>query len=775
MIKTVNLTTAVTAIDVTGKQNVTIKNIGNNTAYVSASPDIFAGGDDCLSVAAGEIVTLEGVATLKKVNGQFGVHGTVYALASGATTIELIPTNTVNFKSAAVDYSRDIADISSLIPTAASAGNQLTDKAYVDSELLGKVDKADGMGLSSNDYTTADKQKLAALTNYDDSTVNSAIADLQAGKADKSDTYTKTETDTKITEKVAEIVADAPEDFDTLKEMSDWISKHETSAASMNSAIQTNASNISSLQAGKVDKETGKSLVPDSEIARLATLGNYDDTSIKADISSLQSNKVDKETGKSLISDSEIARLATVSNYDDTAVKSDIAGIQSVIPAAASPDNQLADKAYVDNSAYTLPTATADTLGGVKIGEGLSISDGVLSASDGGNITYGTEDLTEGVSPLADGTIYYAYDDVANKIYSGYMGINGVAVKIYGDTSTVAMSVDKVAVSENLSRARYGLAATTVGNYALFGGGYDGSSTRTTVDAYSSTLVKSTGTSLSEARYELAATTVGNYALFGGGTPGPSTVTYSSVVDTYSSTLVKSTATDLIRARKQLAATTVGNYALFGGGHYYKSNSSNGDDSTVDAYSSTLVRTTASSLSEARSQLAATTVGNYALFGGSSVDAYSTTLVKTATTTTLSVSRKQLAATTVGNYALFGGGSLNGQAVGTVDVFSENLVKFTASSLSTVRYNLAATTVGNYALFGGGSIEFYSGSNRRYSYTAIVDVYSASLVKSVATDLSEIKDSLAATTVGNYALFGGGVNSAAIASVDAYTVTRTYN
>ena len=33
--------------------------------------------------------------------------------------------------------------------------------------------------------------------------------------------------------------------------------------------------------------------------------------------------------------------------------------------------------------AYTLPTASADTLGGVKVGANLSIADGVLSATGG--------------------------------------------------------------------------------------------------------------------------------------------------------------------------------------------------------------------------------------------------------------------------------------------------------------------------------------------------------------------------------------------------------
>lgn len=48
-------------------------------------------------------------------------------------------------------------------------------------------------------------------------------------------------------EEVAKIVADAPEAYDTLKELADWLATHETDAASMNSAIQTNKNDISNL------------------------------------------------------------------------------------------------------------------------------------------------------------------------------------------------------------------------------------------------------------------------------------------------------------------------------------------------------------------------------------------------------------------------------------------------------------------------------------------------------------------------------------------------
>ena len=58
---------------------------------------------------------------------------------------------------------------------------------------------------------------------------------------------------------------------------------------------------------------------------------NYDDTQVKQDKKDLQDNKVDKVTGKSLISDTEISRLANVDNYDDTDIKQDISDIDGML------------------------------------------------------------------------------------------------------------------------------------------------------------------------------------------------------------------------------------------------------------------------------------------------------------------------------------------------------------------------------------------------------------------------------------------------------------
>lgn len=118
-------------------------------------------------------------------------------------------------------------------------------------------------------------------------------------------------------------------------------------------------------------------------------------------------------------------------------------------------------------------------------------------------------------------------------------------------------------------------AATTVANYALFGGGF-ALYNRSSVDAYNTSLTRSTLTSLSVARCELAATTLDDYALFGGGK------NTSKVVDAYDSSLTCSTPDTLYSARYALAAATIGDYALFGGGATGSGTSSN--SRIVDVY-----------------------------------------------------------------------------------------------------------------------------------------------------------------------------------------------
>lgn len=341
----------------------------------------------------------------------------------------------------------------------------------------------------------------------------------------------------------------------------------------------------------------------------------------------------------------------------------------------------------------------------------------------------------------------------ARRIKKAYIGIGGVARPCWG-----LGELTYYGTVTGLSVARNALAATTVGNYALFGGGIYFN----TVDAYDKSLTRTTATSLSAARGSLAAVSIGDYALFGGGDSGS---TRYSNVDAYDKSLTRTAATALSAARTLPAATTVGNYALFNGGY-------TGTTSTaVDAYDKSLTRTIPTVASVGRYYHTATNVGNYALFGGGGpsemavVNAYDTFLTRTIPTE-LSVSRMVLAATSVGGYALFGGGGRSADTAfyTTVDAYDASLTRTTPVALGVARAGLSAVTLGNYALFGGGG--------NKSTVLATTDAFDEALTRTSTSNLSQSRTKLAAASVGDYALFAGGYNASSTAydTVDAYAL-----
>lgn len=89
---------------------------------------------------------------------------------------------------------------------AAKAANDAAGKiGDIDKALAEKVDKEEGKGLSTNDYTDQEKEKLAGLSNYDDTEIKQELSD-KASKQElteaAADTLTeaKSYTDTKTTE-----------------------------------------------------------------------------------------------------------------------------------------------------------------------------------------------------------------------------------------------------------------------------------------------------------------------------------------------------------------------------------------------------------------------------------------------------------------------------------------------------------------------------------------------------------------------------------------------
>ena len=60
------------------------------------------------------------------------------------------------------------------------------DIAELEKTVANKVEKVQGKGLSSEDFTTAEKQKLNGLQNYDDTIIRESISNLKENKLDKS-------------------------------------------------------------------------------------------------------------------------------------------------------------------------------------------------------------------------------------------------------------------------------------------------------------------------------------------------------------------------------------------------------------------------------------------------------------------------------------------------------------------------------------------------------------------------------------------------------------
>ena len=308
----------------------------------------------------------------------------------------------------------------------------------------------------------------------------------------------------------------------------------------------------------------------------------------------------------------------------------------------------------------------------------------------------------------------------------------------YNAALTAEVHIERYGFADNLSVGRYGLAASSAGDYALFGGG-ENPGDMANVDAYNVYYTRTRATDLSEARPDLAATTVGNHALFGGGFN-------TDAVDAYDASLVHQIASPISSRREHLAAASIGEYALFGGGGL------NIGVSEVDAYNKSLTKSVPVVLAAKAWHLAAASNDNYAVFAGGSgsnkVTAYNSTLTR-STPTTLGEIRANLAAARAGNYVLFAGGATSSGISDSVEAYDLFLTRTTGEKIGIARYDLANATVEGFAVFAGGRDE------NRYDRSN-VDVYDPFLVRTTADSLLTARYNLSATTIGNSVLIAGG-------------------
>ena len=125
------------------------------------------------------------------------------------------------------------------------------------------------------------------------------------------------------------------------------------------------------------------------------------------------------EDGKTPVKGVDYFTQAEIQQIEDNAAAkvdlSDYAKTADLSTVATSGSyNDLKDKPTIP-AAYELPVASATTLGGVKVGSGLSITDGVLSATGGGTADSVEWDKVQNKPNFANVATSGDYNDLSNK------------------------------------------------------------------------------------------------------------------------------------------------------------------------------------------------------------------------------------------------------------------------------------------------------------------------------------------------------------------------
>lgn len=153
-------------------------------------------------------------------------------------------------------------------------------------------------------------------------------------------------------------------------------------------------------------------------------------------------------------------------DISNLATKSEVSAVESKIPAA-----------------YELPTASATTLGGVKVGSGLSITNGVLSATGGGGVADSVEwDKVQNKPNFANVATSGDYNDLSNK--PTIPSVAGLASEAYVNEKVAAIVIPEVPtkVSELENDAGYLTEHQSLENYITkkdFATGLDAQNTST--------------------------------------------------------------------------------------------------------------------------------------------------------------------------------------------------------------------------------------------------------------------------------------------------------
>lgn len=186
------------------------------------------------------------------------VYTAVNAVAGRVTTVEGDVATLKGDETTAGSVAKALADAKAYADgkdTAIAAAQSAADKAQEEVDALetyvGEI-PADVEAETVVAYAKAladDAKQFCTDNAYDDTALKNRVSATEGAIEVLNGDKTKDGSVAKqVADAVAEIVASAPEAYDTLKEISDWISTHAESASAMNTSIIQNATDIDALE-----------------------------------------------------------------------------------------------------------------------------------------------------------------------------------------------------------------------------------------------------------------------------------------------------------------------------------------------------------------------------------------------------------------------------------------------------------------------------------------------------------------------------------------------
>lgn len=266
----------------------------------------------------------------------------------------------------AKDFATGLGDQYDKAGTAATKVKELADGAVkTNTDAIATLNGADtvegSVAKAVKDAKTELEGKITA-SEYDDTKIKADIAANTASIETLNGTGDGS-VDKKVADAVAAIVNNAPEAYDTLKEISDWISGHENDASAMNSAIQTNKTDIANLA-----KLVGT--LPEGDASK--TIVEYIDSKVGAvDFSSaIATAKQEAIDASKTYSDGLAKNYATAAQgakadtalqeADVATLRTDVADVKASIGEDGATTKAIADAKKAGTDASAAVTALAD-------------------------------------------------------------------------------------------------------------------------------------------------------------------------------------------------------------------------------------------------------------------------------------------------------------------------------------------------------------------------------------------------------------------------------